>query len=172
MLESNFSLIEFSHSKLFEVTVKIKENPINQANKANILWSVKGEISQIQVPEISSTPIQLKKSQRLWEESCFECFFFEKDSSKYFELNLSTDGRYDVLCFNDYRKLAEDQNRDLKLSNLKAQKEGSKLSVEIQAEIPRDLILQPTLILKLNNGEKLYFASEHPSNEADFHLKF
>lgn len=113
----------------------------------------------------------LEKGKELWEKTCFECFFFDESSEQYFELNISLDGKYDLMSFETYRKQSSIE-APIKVSNLSVKKVQDFVYVSFGLEtwFKKPHFIAPTVILDGPN-EQFFYASKHSDTKPDFHLK-
>ena len=113
----------------------------------------------------------LEKGKDLWKKTCFECFFFDESSDQYFEINISLDGKYDLMSFTEYRKESF-LEAPLKVSNLsiKVDQEDAFVSFELKTFFKNPYFISPSVILDTQK-EQLFFAINHSPLKPDFHKK-
>ena len=165
---NNFTLIPFNENAAPSVGVigKIERND----NQLKIEYNL--ERSQVIIPEaVNNSTRQFD----LWEHTCFEFFLGLKDSSKYWEFNLSPSGNWNVFRFPDYRQnIAEEMAFD-KLPFQVLQDD----SLQLRAKIDLNKIIAPeqnidvgiTTVVEDGDANISYWALSHPGKEADFHLR-
>ncbi len=113
----------------------------------------------------------LKKGKNLWKKTCFECFFFDESSEQYFELNISLDGKYDLMSFETYRKQSSIE-APIKVSNLSVKKVQDFVCVSfgLVTRFTRPHFIAPSVILD-GPTEQFFFALKHSDTKPDFHIK-
>ncbi len=113
----------------------------------------------------------LEKGKDLWKKTCFECFFFDESSEQYFELNVSLDGKYDLMSFEKYREQTSTK-APIKVSNLRIKKDQDfvQVSFTMITGFTRPHFMAPTVILD-SQKEQLFFALYHSQPKPDFHKK-
>jgi hypothetical protein len=111
----------------------------------------------------------LKKGSELWKQTCFECFFFDENSEKYFEVNVSLDGEYDLMSFKKYREQSN-QAAPIQVSDLivKNDQKFVVVSYKLRTEFKSSHQLSPAVILSTHNYQK-FFALRHSKIKPDFH---
>jgi hypothetical protein len=137
-----------------------------------IRYSLKGDLTRLRVPQ-SQPP---RRSDRLWEHTCFEAFFAVKGQPEYLEFNFAPSGEWAVHSFQRYREAAPPPKKDpateitvrrtgenlelnagVWLDGLQAISPGARLSVALSA------------VIEDNRGRLSYWALKHPRGKPDFH---
>ena len=113
----------------------------------------------------------LSKGEDLWKKTCFECFFFDTNSDKYFEVNVSPDGQYDLFSFEKYRQKSSTP-APIEISELIIEKDQDFVSVSLQIKhkLNTKHSLFPTVILD-TPSEQLFFALKHQDSKPNFHKR-
>lgn len=189
MSESNFSLQPFPTDVSppdLEITGKITRN----RNKLQIHYLLAGDLSAIANSTVASTrgtratrclafspPTATPTRQHdLWENTCFEFFLGIKNTTKYWEFNLSPSGDWNVYRFIDYRQGMEEETAITSLPfELKMRSHFWQLDLEfdlnrITVDEP-DLDLGITTVIRTKKNQVTYWALSHPGMEADFHQR-
>lgn len=135
-------------------------------------------------------------ADKLWLNSCLECFLGSNDTEAYVEINASPDGRYAVYHFDAYRKPNNMPPRRLQIAHsTSGQDKSTPAQIQwldapldtnhtLQRQYGFNLIQLPTALAHINKihpcvilylslpqgSHPLYFASSHPV-VADFHDK-
>ncbi|MDR0304215.1 MAG: hypothetical protein LBH98_05525 [Chitinispirillales bacterium] len=157
-------LTEFENKSYLKIDAEIK----NTANKTVFSAKISGDISGIDFPEISRFT---KRKNELWTIGCFEIFVNKKNNS-YTEYNLGFDQNFEIFNFSDYRS-------NQSLSEIGAppkiicetKNDSFAQFVEFPENIISENLFSITAVIKLSDGNFLYFANKHCGQEADFHLK-
>lgn len=111
------------------------------------------------------------RANELWKETCFEAFWSEPESQKYWEFNYSTSGKWNLYFFEEYRSPSppkESSDFEFKSVNL----EGNILSLRLQSEkIYQNIEASLCAVIKTKKEEVYYFSTIHQGEKADFHLR-
>ena len=167
---TNFTLIPFDQSTApaIAITGKIQR----QDNQLTIKYKLT-ETSNIIIPERSPCPL---RQLDLWLHTCCEFFLGLKDSSQYWEFNLSPAGHWNVFRFDNYRQNMEIENVFNTLPFQVLQQNDNLL---INLNIDLNKIIEPkqklqvgvTTVIEDRQNYLSYWALNHPSKDADFHLR-
>jgi hypothetical protein len=119
---------------------------------------------------------EAKRGERLWEESCFECFVRRADWPVYHEFNLATSSQWAAYRFTDYRsgmQVARLQgDPDIRTRpTAKTQVLQARLDLN---DLPgllsvSDWQLGFSAVIEEKDGTKSYWALKHPPGKPDFH---
>jgi hypothetical protein len=115
----------------------------------------------------------MSHASELWKKTCFECFFFEKNSH-YAELNFNPLGEFDFLYFKNYRDPIQKKSDLFKVLNISFQVNRQLLRCKTTLQVPSKIEFHcsPTVILMPQKmpqaGKSLYYALAHGA-KADFH---
>lgn len=170
-MKSSFNLVPFSVNTApeFEINGNIEHH--NNNNKLEIEYKLTGNLSQLIIPEHKHSPT---RQYNLWENTCFEFFLGIKDSSKYWEFNLSPAGHWNVFRFDDYRQdIAEEITFDALPFKVIQQYNLLYLNLEfnlyqiINAE--QNLEVGITTVIEDKEKQLSYWALTHTQKVADFH---
>lgn len=165
---NSFTLIPFDRDAAPSIGVTGKIERDN--NELKIEYNL--QKSLVIIPEAANN---FTRQFDLWEHTCFEFFLGIKDSSQYWEFNLSPSGNWNVFRFPDYRQdIAEEMAFD-KLPFQVLQDN----SLQVMAKIDLDKIIAPeqnidvgiTTVVEDGDANLSYWALSHPGKEADFHLR-
>jgi hypothetical protein len=171
MTNQTFFLQPFSSNESLS-HLQITGNIARHDNQLTINYQLIGDLKTVVIPSPSNTPT---RKHELWEETCFEFFLGIKDTTQYWEFNLSPSGDWNVYRFDGYRQgMTEEaafsilpfkvhQFDDLSLTlNLDLSKIISKT---------QNIDVAITTVIKNSNNTVNYWALTHCSKEADFHLR-
>jgi len=146
-----------------------------QLNKRElqISWHIQGPaLEQISLPPPASVP---QRKDRLWQNTCFECFIKNANSSEYFEFNFSPAGDWNCYYFTDYRRGQLCWwPKDAPSTSLRIDRNKNQLAFSAEIKLPTPIIdagppLSLTAILKEHNDKIHYMAAKHPTAKPDFH---
>ncbi|MGL6339924.1 MAG: DOMON-like domain-containing protein [Waterburya sp.] len=169
MKKFNFTLIPFSINTAPALT--ITGTISRQHNQLNLQYLLTGNLDNIIIPQLVSTPT---RQYDLWEHTCLEFFLGLKDSTSYWEFNLSPTGDWNVFTFPNYRQdIAEEiaftslpftvlQQTDNLQLNLKVD-----LNKIISSE--QNLEVGITSVIESQDQQLSYWALKHSTLTADFH---
>lgn len=153
----------------FNVIVQIHRTP----NLLKLSYQLEGELSDLVFPEKKETP---HRQNNLWETTCLEFFFGLKNSVDYYEINLSTNGNWNIYHFENYR---EGMTEASEVKALKPQTTISESQVRLDCQFPLNplelastpLELSTTAVIEKKSGAISYWATKHTATEADFHQR-
>lgn len=115
-----------------------------------------------------STQVAERRNE-LWKTTCFEAFFKDPHSSKYWELNMSPKGDWNIYAFTDYREPQPpqaDYTAKLTRFNFGLGKLTAQL---ILPQINSNFLISLNCIIEELNGSKAYWALAHQTDKPDFH---
>ena len=171
MKPRTFSLQPFSGTGPLPFT--ITGTSFRQDNTFGLTYHLLGRITDIEVPPPTDRP---SRRIGLWENTCFEFFIGPRDSTRYWEFNLSPSGDWNVFRFEIYRQgLFEEKAFSSLPFMVQIQPDSLRLVLEIDLSIiiPADeaLRMAVSVVLKTGTGDSTMWALTHPGPEADFHHK-
>jgi hypothetical protein len=150
--------------------------------EASALWShdgslavgfaLTGDLSRLSIPPLGPT----RKSDRLWEHTCFEAFVAVKDSPAYYEFNFAPSGEWAAYAFRSYREpmpLAEKSST----AQITAESAGESLQLDASLWMDCLMAIHPgarlsvalSAVIEDNRGRLSYWALKHPARKPDFH---
>jgi hypothetical protein len=168
----SFSLLPFPEAGLVS-GLKIAGEISRVSNRLAIHYELFGHLSEIVIP----MPVDLPaRKNALWEETCFEFFIAVKDSSQYWEFNLSPAGHWNVFRFAAYRK---GMYEDAAIGSLpfSVQRQSGALSLSLEIDLDRvfrrdqSLEVGISAVIKQCDGMMNYWSLSHPDPQADFHRR-
>jgi hypothetical protein len=138
-----------------------------------IKYQLSGDIAAVEIPAIASHP---NRQTELWEATCFEFFLGLKDSSEYWEFNLSLSGDWNIYHLDSYRQGLREETA-LTYLPFTMQRESDCLSLSLEWDLnaigvaDKILDIAVTTVIKTKNNDIGYWALTHCGTEADFHLR-
>ncbi len=114
------------------------------------------------------------RRMRLWETTCFECFFGVPGQDLYWEINLSTAGHWNVFRLDNYRSGLREE---LSIQALSILVDRSVFSLETELDLSllgiqdSEIELSVTAVIADKRGAMSHWAVCHGGIEADFHLR-
>jgi hypothetical protein len=169
--QHNFILQPFpSQDSISEL--KITGNISRADNNLNLNYQILGNLSQIKIPTATDNP---QREDRLWETTCLEFFLAIKDSTQYWEFNLSPAKNWNVYRFSDYR---ENMTRETAINSLPFESDIQSNGLNLSLQLDLNSIISPQIKLLaaisavIETQEQItYWALIHPDSTADFHLR-
>ena len=134
-----------------------------------IEYNLNGLNQPAELPTPSPNPA---RRLQLWQHTCFELLWGSLDHPNYWELNASPAGHWNILAFTDYRRGMTEEPRIATQIKTQRRAHGLSLSctVPIAAlECPGPFRLAPAAIIRLDDGQRTFWAAHHPGEAPDFH---
>jgi hypothetical protein len=175
-MEHTFSLQPFPSTETLP-NIKITGNIARNENLLIINYALTGDIAEVEIISPSETPM---RKNELWEHTCFEFFIGIKNSSCYWEFNLSPAGDWNVYSFDRYR---QGMQEEVTFSTLPFSVHHSSdyfaiaLDFDLDKIIPHEQVTENILdvaiasVIKSKNSQVSYWALTHCAEEADFHQR-
>jgi hypothetical protein len=166
-MKSNFALIPFAADN--SPTVRVTGNIERRENWLIIAYKLTGS-SNINLPQTAAPTRQLD----LWEHTCCEFFLGLKDSTQYWEFNLSPAGHWNVFRFLDYRQnLIEETSFDSLPFSVSQQNDTLQLDLAVNLEqiisFQQNLEINITAVIEDREKQLSYWALTHSRQKPDFH---
>ena len=129
--------------------------------------------SELIWPAATTTPV---RRDELWQSTCLELFIAKPNEPRYWEINLSPSGDWNVYRLDGYRQSlqAEPAIQRISLSSdSAADRHQLQATIELPPALRQVAPLEANLcaVLQHANGCNSYWALCHPSSEADFHAR-
>lgn len=134
----------------------------------SLTFGLAGETSGLRIPG----PRSPRRADGLWQHTCFEIFMMAEVGPGYREFNFSPSGEWAAYAFRGYR---DREDLAIRLDpRIRVRKTMNRL--ELDAQIHRDC-LPPGRLLRMGlsavvedaDGERSYWALQHPPGRPDFH---
>lgn len=144
-----------------------------RADTLLVHYHVSGDVHELYVPRQKVIETGNRR-HGLWKDTCFECFIGVKGCTRYWEINLSPDGGWNVYRFNGYRQgMAEETAfRALPCTFVETKDDlWLGLNVDLSPILREDhpLELGISCVLKHHDGGTTLWSLCHPGSRADFH---
>ncbi len=170
MNEYNFDLQPFEPGV---IDIKITGKIFRDVNKLSLSYKLQGELEKIEIPAIENIP---NRKNELWKATCFEFFLGIKNSSSYWEFNLSPRGHWNIYRFDAYRQGMEEE---IAVSSLpfSVQRQSDSLLLNLELDLGKFILEEKSLevgittVIKDKDGNISYWALTHCGEKADFHLR-
>ena len=112
-----------------------------------------------------------RHTDQLWRHMCFEAFLRTRDSTAYYELNVSPSTEWALYSFESYRKGMAPVSA-MPAPELRMQRTAHRLQMDVRLDL-RPLSRVGTLalaaVMEDENARLSYWALEHPPGKPDFH---
>ncbi|MCX5883722.1 MAG: DOMON-like domain-containing protein [Deltaproteobacteria bacterium] len=172
MSSRSFSLQPFPEAGLVS-SLKFAGEISRVSNRLAIHYELFGHLTEVVIPMPVDMPA---RKNALWEETCFEFFIAVKDSSQYWEFNLSPAGHWNVFRFAAYRKGMQE---DMAIGSLPLRVRRQSITLSLSLEINLDRVLHRdqalevgiSAVIKQCDGMMSYWSLSHPGPQADFHRR-
>jgi hypothetical protein len=171
MSDRAFSLQPFD--SIYPLNLEVNGNITRNDNKLSISYILSGDLAKVIIPTTVDLPI---RDRELWEETCFEFFLGIKNSTRYWEFNLSPAGHWNVYRFDDYRQGMQEEMAIASLPfSVQYKSEALLLALEVDLNllVSADILLDVaiTTVIKSQKGNISYWALIHTGSQADFHRR-
>ena len=136
-----------------------------------LTYKVSGDIGALELLEQTSP----KRTDYLWQQTCFEAFIGAEGQKGYLEFNLSPSSEWAIYAFEDHRRGM--RNPELKnepaITVVRDEKQVRLTAIIDLTGLPdmdsNQLELAATAVIEEQNGRKSLWALAHPSGNPDFH---
>lgn len=167
-----FSLRPF-HEAESQPNVKITGSIGRSSNTLSISYTISDPFLKLVVPESAEMPA---RKDNLWEKTCLEFFLAAKNTTSYWEFNLSPSGDWNVYRFTSYRQGMREEPAFMSLPfRVKCKPYALRLSLELALDkiILADQALEVAVsaVIKSIDGTITYWALDHPGPRPDFHRR-
>lgn len=115
-----------------------------------------------------------KRTDNLWQKTCFELFVKNDIDSNYWEYNLSPSGNWAIYAFESYRKGKFDE-LSIQGIPITTRQETNQFTLNSYITLPDKLSRQNlkiglTTVVQDTNGDIYYYALKHTEKQPDFHV--
>jgi hypothetical protein len=172
MNNQSFSLQPFPSARPLP-SVTMGGTIARHANALAIRYTLLGRLGEVVIPEPAAMPA---RKGGLWEETCFEFFFAVRTSPRYWEVNLSPAGHWNVYRFASYRREMEEETVFSSLP-FRVERQSDSLSLSLELDVKRiaraDQVLEVAIsaVLKHKDGSMTYWALTYLGSQPDFHRR-
>jgi hypothetical protein len=153
--------------------IRITGTIARMQNTLSVGYTLEGNVADIAIPAPDRFS---ERKDRLWDHTCLELFLGTKGSERYWEVNLSPAGHWNVYSFASYRK------------GMREEAAFSSLPFQVRTEtdalrITLDLVLGKILpggqaieaavgaVVRTKAGAVSHWALAHPGLRPDFHRR-
>jgi len=141
--------------------------------KLVLSYIVSGDVGALELLEQTDP----KRTDYLWQQTCFEAFIGAENQENYLELNLSPSREWAVYAFEDHRRgMRNPEIEDEPIISMTRDEDKYRLTATINlTDLPgmdsHQLELAVTAVIEEKNGRKSLWALAHPSGNPDFHSR-
>lgn len=172
MTEQSFSLVPFPASNIPEI--KIMGSVSRQGDFLAVNYMLTGDLEKIVLPPAS---VHSGRQAELWKTTCFEFFVAIKDQPRYWEINLSPSGAWNIYRMDAYRRAGF--REETSIQRLPFEVQGEAGTLILKATVDLSPLFQPaddleagvTAVIQTKRGIETYWALVHPASEPDFHRR-
>jgi hypothetical protein len=170
----NFSLQAFTQDSLAASLQLRGQVARSAANLLCISYTLQGNLAALLLPEQSAQPT---RKNLLWQYTCFEFFVAPAGAPRYWEINLSPSGDWNVYAFAGYRAGMQEEPA---LTVLPFTIKQQPTSLLLELSFPLATIISPgqpldlgiSAVLQDRNGQRSFWALTHPDSvQPDFHWR-
>ncbi len=153
--------------------VRIAAEITRRSNILALRYVLHGALAKLVIPAPAARP---ERKHGLWQGTCFELFFAIQASPRYWEVNLSPAGHWNIYGFSDYRQgmLEEAAFTSLPFS-IRKQPGALTLTLEMNLDgiVQADQVLEigVSAVVEHESGEMSHWALQHQGSRADFHRR-
>jgi len=151
-----------------------------EQNTLELSFSLRPPQSGQQLPKLefmdASPGSSLRSGQRLdglWEHTCFEAFFAQPNQDRYWELNVSPTGDWNLYRFESYRTDGVHEQTPKPLIHWQSSTRDCRCTIVLSldpwwtpVQLPE---LAISMVLEDSDNNLSYWALSHHGNEPDFH---
>ena len=172
MTAQSFSLRPFPGSRP-SFPLEITGSIARRGHILGLRYELRGDLAAVKLPEPAGFPA---RREGLWQETCLEFFLALQNSPRYWEINLSPAGHWNVYSFQGYRQGMAEEPALTSLPFTVQRGSASlllTLEVDLAGLIPAAQTLDVAIsaVIKDRDGEITYWALTHPGPQADFHRR-
>lgn len=141
-------------------------------NALAFAYVLKGDLMRLRIP----LPQPSRRTDRLWQHTCFEAFVALKGKPEYYEFNFAPSSQWAVYGFQRYR-VGTALEDDMPAPKITVHNLPNGLDLEAIVHLDSLLVTQPGTCLQLalcaviedENGTLSYWALKHSPGKPDFH---
>ena len=167
MHATSFSLVPFNWPQ--ERFPSLSGNLVIANGILRIEYSLSGLDGPAEFPTPSRSPA---RRLQLWRCTCFELLWGPLHGPNYWELNASPAGHWNVLAFAAYRRGMTEEPRIGAQIRTHYRSDGFGLCCALPVAAlgcPGPYRLAPAAIIRLADGQRTFWAMQHPDEAPDFH---
>ncbi len=145
---------------------------IRNTTGLQIQYELSGNLDNILLPALNPMPV---RKDGLWQATCFELFIAASGSPRYWEVNLSPSGDWNIYAFTGYRQGMEEETA---ISVLPFTQSRSVNRYQLALDFPLPNVIAPNQPLDIAisavleiKGQRSFYALTHCGPQPDFHAR-
>jgi hypothetical protein len=137
-------------------------------------YRLEGGLGQLRIPAPDSA---VQRRDGLWQGTCLECFLARPGDERYWEVNLSPAGHWNVYRLEGYRQGLTPESAFAKAPAIERNEGPGMLELTVALTLPPPLAQASALevgitaVIAGRDGALSYWALRHPGPQADFHRR-
>lgn len=150
----------------------ISGRAVRSQSSLTVEYTLTGALDNLKIPPTENEAPS--RRDHLWETTCFEVFIGLPDATRYWEVNASPNGDWNVYRFDDYRQaMASEPACTAVESTWLPLTKGYYFTLELSTKdwIAVDQPLEIGVSTVLETDRISYWALVHPGQEPDFHRR-
>lgn len=156
---------------IYENDFEIEAGFSQQEVSYRLEFRLKGPLNQLLIPPKAQAS---RFRDELWKHTCFEAFFQDADSERYWEFNFSPSRDWAIYRFESYRQRIELPHLDKIDLVIQQERYPNDLVMKIDIK-PMDLFsigqVGLTAVLEHQSKKNSYWALTHAGTKPDFHAR-
>lgn len=161
------------HPTTPNLAIRTLSAEVQTSHHGNLIlrYTLHADLAQLLIP-----PPQVTKTvDGLWQHTCFEAFFAIQGEKAYREFNFSPSSEWAAYAFSDYRVRTDWQMQQAPV--IECETASGQLMVKVtlatehlpKGQIDQALLIGLTAVVEAKDGDKSYWAIQHPTDKPDFH---
>jgi hypothetical protein len=172
MSERTFRLMPFE-AAMVPSGLRLAGSIRREGGVLSLRYELNGPTDSLVLPEAVPSP---QRRDGLWQHTCLECFLAVPGNARYWEVNLSPCGDWNVYRLSGYRT---DLTPESAIRSLPVVVERAEGRLRLEARLDLTATLAPgdplevaiCAVLEGNNGTLSYWALAHGGDVPDFHRR-
>jgi len=153
--------------------IELKGEAIWRGGLLHGRFELRSPESSVRWPRIALPPA---RRDGLWQSTCLEAFIAAKGQAHYWEVNLATNGNWNVYALSGYRDNLQPVAEITSLPYTLRRSEGAlqmHFQLDLSRWIPADQSLEVSLTAVLEHPQRglSYWAWQHSGDQPDFHRR-
>ncbi len=145
---------------------------VRSHSSLTVEYTLTGAVDDLEVPPVTNA--SPSRRDQLWQHTCFEIFIGIPNSTRYWEVNVSPNGDWNVYRFDDYRQaMVAETGCQQVTSTWQSLTKGYYLTLELPTDdwLTADQSLEVGVSTVIKADSVSHWALEHTGEEPDFHRR-
>lgn len=145
------------------------------AARLSLRYVLGGPLAHLRIPAPASSP---RRTDHLWEHTCFEAFLAPAGAAAYWEINISPTGDWNLYRFDGYRGGMRPESRTQAPACVMERASCGTITMRATIDLTPIAALGTTAlevglaaVLESNDGVRSYWALRHAGAAPDFHQR-